>query len=499
MKKQQQTSRNVLMVIAQVIISGITLFVLYRYLLETIGVVLLGVWSIVLASVSASRITELGLSGSVVKFVAKYLALSEPGKSAQVIETVCISIGVIIGICLLLLYPVIAWVLGYFIPAENIHVALRILPYALISLWLMTIAEIFQAGLDGCQRFDLRSIVMITGSIFYLGIAFLLVPRYSLEGLVFGQICQAVLLILMGWVFLKRQLKGLSLLPYRWSYSLFREMIVYGVNFQIIGVIQLLIDPATKMLLSRFGGLASVGFYEMANKMVMQLWKLLVTANQTMVPHISKMQELEPDRIKQVYKQIYDTVLYINLPFYAAILAILPAISEIWLGNYEPVFVYMAFLLIIGRFFNSMSGPAFFTFLGTGKLRWNTLDYVTMGILNIGLGYLLGMLFGNMGVVIGTTIALVVGSSIPVVAYHIENKILFRDLLPKGTRTLLLTSVLGAGLALFIYYGFHIQLGCFVVLPLCLSVFIGVILQPFWSHHLREQLIKKFMAKPKIF
>ncbi|MGR3220982.1 MAG: lipopolysaccharide biosynthesis protein [Candidatus Anammoxibacter sp.] len=493
--KQQQTSRNVLMVITQVIVTGVTLFILYRYLLETIGVVLLGVWSIVLASASASRITELGLSGSVVKFVSKYLALSEPEKSAKVIETVCISIGVILAGFLFLIYPVIAWALAYFIPEENIQVALRILPYALVSLWLMTIAEIFLAGLDGCRRFDLRGIVMMVGSIFYLVTAILLVPRYSLEGLVVGQICQAVLLLLMGWVLLKRQLKGLSLIPYRWSYSLFREMIVYGVNFQIIGIIQLLIDPATKMLLSKFGGLASVGFYEMANKMVMQLWKLLVTANQTMVPHISKMQELEPDRIKQVYKQIYDTVLYINLPFYAAILAVLPAIGEIWLGNYEPAFVYMAFLLIIGRFFNSMSGPAFFTFLGTGKLRWNTIDYVTMGILNIGLGYLLGLLYGNIGVVIGVTIALVVGSAIPTIAYHIENKISFRDLLPDETRMLLITSVSGTVFSLLVYYVFHNRLGCFVILPLCLTIFTSIVLQPFWSHPLRSELIKKFIVK----
>lgn len=483
-----------MMVVVQVIVSGITLFVLYRYLLETIGVVLLGVWSIVLAAASASRVTELGLSGSVVKFVSKYLARSEPEKSAHVIETVCISITVLIGIILVLAYPLIAWALGWFMPEQNIPDAIKILPYALVSLWLMVISEVFMAGLDGCQRFDLRSIIMIVGSLFYLAMAVLLVPHYGLEGLVMGQICQAALLLLMGWFLLRRQLEGLPLFPCRWSYPLFREMIGYGVNFQIIGIIQLLIDPVTKMLLSKFGGLAGVGYYEMANRMVMQLWKLLVTANQTIVPYISKMQELEPDRIRQVYKQVYDTVLYLNLPFYAVVAGCLPIISEIWLGRYEPIFVYMAFLLIIGRFVNSMSGPAFFTYLGTGTLRWNTLDYVTIGILNIGLGYCLGVFIGNIGVVLGAIIALTVGSSIPVIAYHIENSIPLQDLLPRETRSLMIASLLGVALTLFIYYSLHSHLGWGVVFPLCLFVFVGVILQPFWFHRMRAQLVEMFMG-----
>ena len=65
------------MTIAQVVVSSVILFFLYRYLLNTIGVAKLGVWSVVMAAASASRMSELGLSGSVVKFVAKYKAHSD--------------------------------------------------------------------------------------------------------------------------------------------------------------------------------------------------------------------------------------------------------------------------------------------------------------------------------------------------------------------------------------------------------------------------------------
>lgn len=491
--KKQGTSRNVRMVVIQVVVSGIALFVLYRYLLETVGVVLLGVWSVVVATVSASRVTELGLSGSVVKFVSKYLARSEPERAAGVIETVCISIGVLVGVVLVVVYPLIAWVLGYFIPEENMGDALSILPYALFSLWLMAIAETFQAGLDGCQRFDLRSIIMIAGSLTYLGMATIFVPQYGLKGVVFGQICQAALLLLAGWFLLRRQLKTLSLFPHRWSLPLFREMLGYGVNFQIIGIIQFLIDPATKMLLSRFGGLAGVGYYEMANRMVMQVWRLLVMVNQTTVPKVAAMKELEPGRIREMYEKTYDAVLFVNLPFYAAVTASLPVISKVWLGYYEPTFVYMGFLLLAGRFCNAMSGPSFFTYLGTGRLRWNTLDYVSTGILNIVLGYYLGAWIGDIGVVIGAVIALIVGSSIPVCAYHIENKVPFERLLPGETHMLTVACIYGTVLALIIYYSLHGRLSDAVVFSLGLSVFTAVILPSFWAHDMRAELMRVFV------
>ena len=61
----------------QVIVTAATLFVLYRYLIHTLGVEALGIWSIVMASSTVLSVGELGLSDSIVKYMAKYLALGK--------------------------------------------------------------------------------------------------------------------------------------------------------------------------------------------------------------------------------------------------------------------------------------------------------------------------------------------------------------------------------------------------------------------------------------
>src|SRR5450759_2016252 len=105
-------SRNALMAVVQVVVSGSVLLLLYRYLLRTIGSEQMGIWSIVLATASASKISEMGFSASAVKYTAKYIARSEKNKASEVIQTTAITIGVVLACVLAAGYPLIAWLMG---------------------------------------------------------------------------------------------------------------------------------------------------------------------------------------------------------------------------------------------------------------------------------------------------------------------------------------------------------------------------------------------------
>jgi O-antigen/teichoic acid export membrane protein len=65
---------NAALSVLQTGISAILLFFLYRYLLVRLGPEQLGVWSVVLASTSVARLSDMGFSGAVVRFVARHLS-----------------------------------------------------------------------------------------------------------------------------------------------------------------------------------------------------------------------------------------------------------------------------------------------------------------------------------------------------------------------------------------------------------------------------------------
>lgn len=488
--EKRRITRNAITSVTQVMLSGVFLLVLYRYLLDTIGVEKMGIWSVVLATTSASRISELGLSGSVVKFVAKYIAQADAYKASGIVQTAAISIGVVLGVVLLIANPLLAWFLGFIIPSHALPDALSILPYALASLWITTIAGVFQSGLDGCQRIDLRNFIMIAGSVLYLLFVVLLVPGYGLIGLAYGQIAQAGTLLLASWFLLRRELSFLPIIPHRWRKDFFKEMILYGINFQIISIMGMLFEPMTKALLSKFGGLSMVGYFDMANRMIIQFRALLVSANQVLVPIIAGLQEIDPLRIKHIYKESCTLMTFLALPFYALIIAAMPFISEIWIGHYEQFFVIVGIALAVGWLINTLSAPSYFVYLGSGYLKWNTLSHIVMGGLNLISGYLLGLWIGGIGVVFGWILALVLGSVITLIAYHVENKIGIFELFDKNTLIVMLGCTFVIIFAFFMYYRFHGQVSVYILFVLYVLLF-GMVVGPLlWRHPMRTSLIR---------
>ena len=185
-------------------LSAVLLFLLYRYLASTLGVTKLGIWSVVLASASASRLAGFGLSASVTRFVAKYIALDEPRRAAEAIETTALTLSVILALVLPVVYPLLSKILLHLFAAEYLPDALSLLPYALLSLWITIVAEVFQSGLDGCHRMDVRAGLVLAGQTLLLALAFWLVPYFGLIGLAWAQIGQGSFLLILGWWLLRR-------------------------------------------------------------------------------------------------------------------------------------------------------------------------------------------------------------------------------------------------------------------------------------------------------
>lgn len=476
--------------VVQVVVSGILLFLLYRYLIRWIGIDGLGVWSLVMSMATVARVSEAGFSGSVIKFVAKYSALRDESTTCKVVETAALSVAVIVGIALVAASPLIDWLLWRVVPTSSQAEARMVLPYALASFWLTMLSLVFQGSLDGLQRIDLRNMLLIAASSLQLLLAALLAPHYGLKGLAIAQVSQAFIVLVLSWSVLRRTLPALSWLPSRWNRTTFREMIRYAFNLQIVGFVSITFDPVTKALLSAFGGLATVGYFEMATRVVLQLRQLLMSTNQVLTPVFASLHEREPERIAQLYVKSYDILLFLAIPLYAGLVAITPLISVLWLGTFNETFALFALLLTVGWGINTLAGPAWFENLGTGRLRVNTLSQIVIGLLNSGLGYILGHLYGAFGVVTAWVLALVLGSSLIVVAHHSQRQMPLKKVLPKDSLPLLLVSLMAIAASAALLYPLKDKIDP-VGLTLAASLlFLALVFIPLWKHPLRKEIAR---------
>jgi O-antigen/teichoic acid export membrane protein len=474
--------KNAFSVFAQTVTLGIVWIILYRYIIDSIGIEKLGVWSIILATISTSRLSEIGFTASVTKLVANYRSENDEVAAAHTLQTGAISLGVIVFAILSLIYPIFQYMMPVFLPKNSINDGLEILPYALISVWFSVISGIWMSGLDGCLRSDIRSGLMVLSNLVLLTIAILLVKSYGLVGLAIAQIFQGITLFLLGWVAIKKIMPSLPLFPREWTYIRFRSMVGYGVNFQYNSIVMMLFDPITKILLGRFGDLAAVGFFEMTNRIVMLVRSIIISSNQIIVPIYAGIKSNDSPQADNIYIKNTQYMLFLSTPLFIALMASMPIISEVWLGNLEDQFIAMGMTLTLAWYFNSINAPAYFAYLGRGRLIWVTVGMTVMGVMNILLGVFLGILYGWYGVILANVISLSIGSIIITVMYHRENSLHVFNIIP--TRQLkILTGyfmlniniiLLYWGLIKFNIYEIHYAIALLVITILISFIFIFI-------------------------
>lgn len=418
----QGLARNILANIAQTLVSALLLFALFRYVNTTLGVDQFGVWSVVIGTVSVARLADLGMNAGVTRFVARSRALEESRQAVQIIDTAVLTLAIAVGLGLIPVYILLLEVLPHLFDGQYLSLALEILPYALISLWLACLASVFQGGLDGCQRMDLRAALLVGAQALQLALALLLVPQHGLVGLAWAQIGQAFFLATAGRYVLRHVLsEELRLLPTQWRWTTLRQMLGYGANVQAASVMMLLMDPVTKALMARFGGPGAAGYFELANQLVLKARVVIVAANQAVVPYVAALSESADTRVRRLYSNNMRVLVFITLPTFALLFLCAGLFSWFLVGAYRLELIFAIWLVGLAWALNIFDGPAYFVNQGTGRVGWNTISHAVMGALNVGLGWPLGSYFGAPGVGVAYAIAVASGSCVLIAVFHRTN------------------------------------------------------------------------------
>jgi O-antigen/teichoic acid export membrane protein len=213
---------------------------------------------------------------------------------------------------------------------------------------------------------------------------------------------------------------------------------------------------------------------------------MIVSSNQTLVPFIANLHEITPDRIGTIYKTSFKVLFYLALPLYALIIISLPAVSVLWIGRYEAIFVIFGILLSLGWFLNTLNAPAYFVYLGVGNFGWGVASHISIGVLNFLLGITFGFLFHEIGVVLAWAVSLALGSSMIYTAYHIKNKISLKEIMPERYKALILVCCFSV-IIMYVFVLGHLSnvFGQTIVFAMCSSA----ILLFAWFNPIRKQFL----------
>ena len=401
--------------VLQTLTIGVSYLLVYTLLLRVLGTQKLGIWSLVLSTTSVAGIANIGLSAGIIKFIASNSIKENPHEINSLINTSFITIASLIGIFVVIIYFFGYFILGKTLPVAAIVEARNLLPFSLFSLWINSLAGIFLSSIDGFQHSSIRSIIYIVTTIIFLIICSIFLPDFGLYAIAGAQIVQALLLLFFSYFGLKAIFQEFLFYPLKWERAIFRLIFGFSARIQLMGIIQLMYEPVTKFFLAKYGGLTFVGFYEMANRLIIQIRTIIVAANQVIVPSIARESK---NKIDESYSKILNLVIFIAFPVFVSEVIFTPFISYFWIGSYHLFFMYSLFLMGLSWFINIISTPAYYSSMGLGYLTGLLLSHWVIGLCNIFFCWFLGYFIGGFGVVAGWAISLILGSTVTLFYYN---------------------------------------------------------------------------------
>ncbi len=428
-----KTRVNVYLTILQVVVSGLTFFLLYRYLYEALGAEKIGLWSLVIAFASSARLGELGLAGGVVKFVAEARGQDDHLLAAKLIQTVLITLTVVLLVLAFPAFKLFALGLNFLVDEPYVYLGIQILPYTLLSISMMVGVAVIAGGMDGYMLMGLRNVVLSFSHIMYLVLVYFLVPSYDILGVAYAQCIQYVFLITTLWVLMKVRLRELPFVPHVWDFWLLRKMLRYGVTFQTITVVNMFFEPLIKVSMTYWSGLANLGLYEMANKLALQVRSIIVESNRIIVPMLAGKKNNSNnfyDRKELVLKS-FRLVSFSSICLFGLMLVASPIISLLWLGEINDLFLLFLFIVSMGWAFNTLTGPVYFLNLATGSLAQNLMSHCITCLSGIILSNLMGYFFKAWGVILAASFSLMAGGLYLLVWYFLSlERIKLYDIIP---------------------------------------------------------------------
>jgi O-antigen/teichoic acid export membrane protein len=477
---------NAVSAAVQVIVVGLMYFLLYRYLIRVLGPSQLGVWALVVSTSSIANFANFGITSGLVKFIADYRETGNDAEMNKLVFTAFISMVLFFAVLIFIGYIGVNLIIRLLIGPHYIGLALKLLPYTLLCLFINEVGGIYTSILEGFQKNYIRNIIYVAGSVFFLAAAYQLVPRYGLMGVTYAQVTQSALIFISAFIAGTRNLPGFNLFKWNWNKQIFRSLISYGSKFQLVSLLQLLYEPATKMLLTRFGGLPAVGYYEMASRLINQVRALIVNANQVMIPVVAQASHSGMNAIIKLYQKAMSATLLVSVPAICAVISFSSLISVLWIGHIQPAFIFPLVILSITIFFNIMCGPAYYSSLGQGKLNLLVYVHVFMAALNIGLGWVLGTFFGDNGVIISWGVTFTLGSLLLIIYFQREMLISLANVFTKSDWVLLFAAIIFTAFAVFINMHYT-SARAIITLLLFAVVFIPLL----WTNDNMKAIFKK--------
>src|SRR2546427_50592 len=382
-------------------------------LLSYLGQDRFGVWVLYWSLLQYCLLLDMGVGFSLTKYFSEFGAKGDVQSINKVLAST-ITVYIVVGVALvLLLWPLVAWVSSFFsIPQDLRQEAIVTFQVGLVAFFLMNLVSIFDGLLKGFQRMDLVNLTLIAVSFpNVLGSYLVLRLGWGLFGLVVVVVIVYTLQLGLFVLQARSVCPGLAWNRRDVRFETLGLLFGYGSRLQIAKLAYLVSFQTDKLLLGLFVPLRYVTFYDLGSKVSSVTRDLAHVMFGALFPAASELSgNADHTRLWTMYERGTKYLFLCSIPALIGIWLTAHLVLQAWLGHVSSD-VHLAVVLLSTGYWAVVSvGMATAVGAGIGWVGPLMRTSLIQSGLNLLLSLTLIVPFGYVGVLVGTTAALILSN-----------------------------------------------------------------------------------------
>ena len=337
-------------------------FIMIPLILHKIGVAGYGTWAVFLAINGLTSLADLGLVGTLSKFVAEYHATQDfPSLSRALNSGLGLFLLIDLALCSALwgLSPLLAGRLFRGSPVSHVELV-SLFRIFLIVVVANVLTQPLASVTTGLQRLDLTN--MISAASVTLSAVFsavLLLEGWGLRGLVYGYCAAAMVTVAAYVVVVRRLLPQIIPNPFGLNGAEARKMFGFSLRLYITQAAVAVHNQVEKLYLGMLVGVAAVGWYDMASDIALN-FEMGSLGLAPVLPAASELNAVgDESRMRELFYRTHKYLALVGVPAVCYVAAISHRFVELWVGPSLAVVAFPLSILVLVNFVNLATGLDF--------------------------------------------------------------------------------------------------------------------------------------------
>lgn len=389
-------------------------FLLTPLILRKVGPQGYGTWAVFVTVNSLTSLADLGLLGTLSKYVAEYYAHRDFPQLSRLLST-----GLVVFVILASLIAGVLWITSskavvlLFRGSALTHSdLLHLFHCASILVWVNIVTFLSSSVTAGLQRLDVTNLMAVFGALCSALVgAGLLLMGWGVRGLVYASVGSAVLTLLIYTLLVRKLLPEVSMNPLLANINEAKRILGFSLQIYFTQAAVAIHNHIEKIFLALFVGVVPLGWYDISSDIALKIRGAPGLLLSPILPAAAELDARgEEDKLVELYYRSHKYLAFVGVPLIFFLVTVCARFVELWVGpNLKVVALPLSILLLV-NFFNLTTGPGYMILAGQGFLRPGIYSALVGVGINIPLSAVLIYLFGFRGAVVGTSVSLSAGA-----------------------------------------------------------------------------------------